>query len=68
MSQKTSNEVSPMCQHDYTQPIDTLTILPVRRMVSPPTYILQCQCCGQILTVKQSEIERIKEFIIKHTS
>ena len=56
-----------MCEHDFRKPTDTLTLLPIRRMVSPGKYILQCKECGQIICVSEDEIDKIETFIIKHT-
>lgn len=56
-----------MCQHDFRQPDDTLTLLPIRRMVSPGRYILQCKECGQIICVNENEVDKIETFIIRHT-
>lgn len=56
-----------MCEHDFRRPTDTLTLLPIRRMVSPAKYILQCKECGQIITVNENEVGKIDTFLIRHT-
>ena len=52
-----------MCNHNYQDTNNTLVGIPKIKMVSPNTYYLQCQQCGEIISIGRDDIFNIKEFM-----
>ena len=52
-----------MCNHNYKEITNTLIGVPKIKMVTPATYYLKCKICNEVVTINQSEISDIKEFI-----
>lgn len=52
-----------MCNHNYLDSSSTLVGVPKLKMITPTTYYLQCEICGEVVSVNSDEISNIKEFI-----
>ena len=56
---------SQTCNHNYMDNNNTLSGMPILKMVTPIKYHLQCKCCGEVFTISKSDIKDINYFLYK---
>lgn len=52
-----------LCNHNWNDDQCTLEILPIRRMVYPLSYTMQCRYCKEIICVQADAIRNVERFI-----